>query len=251
MAATVLRSKLLRPVSSSPIRAFSSSAICRDVPQRSPGLGDITPDGAPAFDAKQKEFREGLAAAKRKKEQAESQLRSDSHPVDNRAFVHLPLRSGSLSIKQTGEQRQAEQDTTTRRGGKLTNLIYGTPEGQQMDQEMERSFSQLLARGKYVHSIVFHDVKPDKVDEYVKTVGDWYPKVASNPENKVNLVGSWRTEIGDCDTFGTFIWWAKTSKIDASQFTSGNISDILDTINLYITSLIIPNSPISIVTSRP
>jgi len=32
-----------------------------------------------------------------------------------------------------------------------------------MDQEMEHSFSQVLARGKYVHSIVFHEVKPDKV----------------------------------------------------------------------------------------
>jgi len=36
----------------------------------------------------------------------------------------------------------------------------------------------VLARGKYVHSIVFHDVKPDKVDEYVELVGGWYPKMA-------------------------------------------------------------------------
>jgi len=63
----------------------------------------------------------------------------------------------------------------------------------------------VLARGKYVHSIVFHDVKPDKVDEYVELVGGWYPKMASVPENKVNLVGSWRTEVGDCDTF-VHIW---------------------------------------------
>lgn len=206
MAATMLRSKLLRPLSTNPIRAFASSAICRDAQKRSPGLGDINSGGAAAFDAKQKEFRENLAAAKRKKEQAESQLRSYSHTTDTETTANpsLPLGLGSLSINQTGEQRQAEQDTTTKRGGKLTNFIYGTPEGQQLDQEMERSFSQLLARGKYVHSIVFHDVKPDKVDEYVKTVGEWYPKVASNPDNKVNLVGSWRTEIGDCDTFGRF-----------------------------------------------
>lgn len=71
-----------------------------------------------------------------------------------------------------------------------------------MDREIERSFSQILARGKYVHSIVFHDVKPDHVDEYVELVGGWYPKVAKNSENKVNLVGSYRTEVGDCDTFG-------------------------------------------------
>ncbi len=64
------------------------------------------------------------------------------------------------------------------------------------------SFSQVLARGKYVHTIVFHEVKPDKVDEYVKLVGEWYPRLAQMPEHKVNLVGSWRTEVGDCDTFG-------------------------------------------------
>ena len=71
-----------------------------------------------------------------------------------------------------------------------------------MDKEIERSFSQVLARGKYVHSIVLHDVKPDKVDEYVELVGTWYPRMANMPENKVHLVGSWRTEVGDCDTFG-------------------------------------------------
>jgi hypothetical protein len=67
---------------------------------------------------------------------------------------------------------------------------------------MERSFSQVLARGKYVHSIVFHDVKPEMVDDYVELVGNWYPRMANDPEKKVHLVGSWRTEVGDCETFG-------------------------------------------------
>lgn len=95
----------------------------------------------------------------------------------------------------------AEQDDK-KKGGALKTLIYGTPEGRELDQDIERSFSQVLARGKYVHSIVFHEVKPDKVDEYTELVGKWYPKMASLPENKVHLVGSWRTEVGDCDTFG-------------------------------------------------
>lgn len=84
----------------------------------------------------------------------------------------------------------------------MTNLIYGTKEGRELEAQLEASFSQVLARGKYVHSIVFHQVKPDKVDEYVKLVGHWYPKMANLPDNKVHLVGSWRTEVGDCDTFG-------------------------------------------------
>ena len=71
-----------------------------------------------------------------------------------------------------------------------------------MDHEIEKSFSQVLARGKYVHSIVFHTVKPDKVDEYVELVGSWYPRMAGIEQNQVHLVGSWRTEVGDCDTFG-------------------------------------------------
>ena len=88
--------------------------------------------------------------------------------------------------------------------GPLSSLIYGTQEGKDLDRDIERSFSQVLARGKYVHSIVFHEVKPDKVDEYVEHVGSWYPKIAQMPENKVHLVGSWRTEVGDCDTFGLY-----------------------------------------------
>lgn len=71
-----------------------------------------------------------------------------------------------------------------------------------MEAQMEASFSQVLARGKYVHSIVFHEVKPDKVEEYIQLTGEFYPKMANTPENKVHLVGSWRTEVGDCDTFG-------------------------------------------------
>jgi len=168
------RLPLSAPQASSLIRAFTTSALCRE-PARSPGLGDITPDGTDAFHTRQKEFRDGLEAAKKRKDQAEK------------------------------EARQAETDTSTKRSGKLSSLIYGTPEGQQLDKEMERSFSQVLARGKYVHSIVFHDVKPDKVDEYVELVGNWYPKMANIPENKVHLVGSWRTEVGDCDTF-VHIW---------------------------------------------
>jgi hypothetical protein len=102
------------------------------------------------------------------------------------------------SLKTSAEA--VEEDGKSK--GKLSSLIYGTKEGREMEKEIEQSFSQVLARGKYVHSIVFHQVKPEKVDEYVELVGSWYPKMASMPENKVHLVGSWRTEVGDCDTFG-------------------------------------------------
>jgi hypothetical protein len=207
------------------LRSFTSSSTIREA-QRSPGIGDITPDAAETFNARQKEFRENLEAARKRKEQADSQslatpdAPSSAHKAaptvtlgGNASSKHVldaasqldPAALGSLSIHRIiGEARKAEQDaaSTRKKGGPFSNLIYGTAEGQEMDKEMERSFSQVLARGKYVHSIVFHDVKPDKVDEYVQLVGSWYPRMASMPENKVNLVGSWRSEVGDCDTFG-------------------------------------------------
>jgi hypothetical protein len=101
---------------------------------------------------------------------------------------------------------------------------------------MERSFSQVLARGKYVHSIVFHEVKPDKVDEYTELVGNWYPKMASLPENKVHLVGSWRTEVGDCNTFGESFWTQATRVRHCAyaldnQYTFGSTRDTRATIN--------------------
>jgi len=155
------------------LKAFTTSAPLLRVP----ALADVTPTGAADFEAKRKEFREKLAEANKPKKETSSQG-----------------GSAALETEEDGKKK-----------GKLSSLIYGTKEGREMDQEIEHSFSQVLARGKYVHSIVFHEVKPDKVAEYVELVGKWYPKMAGMPENKVHLVGSWRTEVGDCDTF-VHIW---------------------------------------------
>ena len=108
----------------------------------------------------------------------------------------------SLSPGEASERATTGQNGSKKKSGPLASLIYGTTEGRNLDKELELSFSQVLARGKYVHSIVFHEVKPEKVDEYVELVGGWYPKIAQTPELKVNLVGSWKTEVGDCNTFG-------------------------------------------------
>ncbi|KAJ3551192.1 hypothetical protein NPX13_g11425 [Xylaria arbuscula] len=154
------------------LRVFSSTAA----QQRTPSLADVTANGVESFNAKQKEFRENLVKAQQERE------------AKTRAEV----------ASKTGTESEEN-------GGLLSRVIYGTKEGRELDAQLAASFSAVLARGKYVHSIVFHEVQPNKVDEYVDLVGNWYPKMASKTENKVNLVGSWRTEVGDCDTF-VHIW---------------------------------------------
>ncbi|MCJ1294545.1 hypothetical protein MMC34_006103 [Xylographa carneopallida] len=193
--------------------------------QKSPSLADITPNGAAAFDARQKEFRDSGKTAQQAKEQQDSQLVNTSTPASTSASsfsngaappetndasitsdIATKFSLGSLSTHSSEQAREStSQHESSKRKGALSSLIYGTKEGQQMDQDIEKSFSQVLARGKYVHSIVFHQVKPDKVDEYIRLVGDWYPRMASLEENHVHLVGSWRTEVGDCDNF-VHIW---------------------------------------------
>jgi hypothetical protein len=215
------------------VRPFSSSTAHH----RPPSIRDITPDNTAQFNARQKEFRENLEAARKRREEQESQSINVSISSSTLAAPRDRLREsstaptapdvsnastisdasildaattldqqalGSLSTHRfLGDQQQADAANQAQKRGPLSSLIYGTKEGQHFDKDIERSFSQVLARGKYVHSIVFHEVKPDKVDEYVDLVGQWYPRMAALEENKVNLVGSWRTQVGDNDTFGT------------------------------------------------
>ncbi|PWI68053.1 hypothetical protein PCL_02454 [Purpureocillium lilacinum] len=188
-AAATARSVGMRPLSTTALRR-----------SKTPSMGDIEPSTSAvgSFNSKQHAFREKLVEAQRQRgaRALAAQKSSDS----------LSDQSGQGSSKNdAGATAEAQQKETDRKHGPLSNLIYGTKEGREMEAQIQASFSQVLARGKYVHSIVFHEVKPDKVDEYVELVGKWYPRIANAPENKVHLVGSWRTEIGDCDTF-VHIW---------------------------------------------
>jgi hypothetical protein len=47
------------------------------------------------------------------------------------------------------------------------SIMYGTEKGQELQREMEQSYSKVLARGKYVHKMNQHHVKPDKINEYI------------------------------------------------------------------------------------
>ena len=178
------------------MQAFSTSSVAR---KHTPSLGDIEPEQHEKFNSRQKQFREQLAEVQKQREaSALSSSLNASHARSQQGLGSLSTSSGA------GNAAKAAETTPARKSSPLTNLIYGTKEGRELDAQIEASFSQVLARGKYVHSIVFHEVKPESVDEYVDLVGKWYPRMASMPENKVHLVGSWRTEVGDCDTFGEY-----------------------------------------------
>ena len=67
-----VRSALTTPLIST-VRSRSSTAITAlQNSSRAPTLADITPESAAGFNEKQKEFREGLVAAQKRKEKQES-----------------------------------------------------------------------------------------------------------------------------------------------------------------------------------
>jgi len=187
-------------ISATAARPFSSSIVSLDKDKKhaakSPALADVTPDNAHVFDQRTQEFRAEVAERiRREREEKESQSASAAKALaEAKQSSSSPSTASSSSAGGLGSLSNAapsalasENDPKQKKvgSGPLSKLIYGTEEGRKMDQDIERSFSQVLARGKYVHSIVFHEVKPSKVDEYVELVGNWYPRMANMPENKV------------------------------------------------------------------
>ncbi|RCI03955.1 hypothetical protein CU098_010617 [Rhizopus stolonifer] len=98
------------------------------------------------------------------------------------------------------------QNNTKTKQGRANEIIEAVLYGSKKIKEIEnQTHSKVLARGKYVHELQIHKIKPDKVDEYVDLVSQHLPKIANDPSNDVHLCGSWSIEIGDQDSF-VHIW---------------------------------------------
>ncbi|ORX63555.1 NIPSNAP-domain-containing protein [Linderina pennispora] len=84
----------------------------------------------------------------------------------------------------------------------VRSVLYGS---EQVRQETQATLSKVLARGKYVHEMAVHHVKPGCLHEYQEIVGRLYPRMVQDMSPQVKLVGSWMTDIGELDT-AVHIW---------------------------------------------
>ncbi|KAI5812861.1 hypothetical protein BZA77DRAFT_346758 [Pyronema omphalodes] len=152
------------------LRSISTTRVLNS---KLPALGDIThtPENSAGFKERQRAFRAKL----------EEQKKAQFAALHGKSYDDVP------------------------KAGIVKSILYGSEKGQREDAELEQSYSKVLARGKYVHAIEIHNVKPDKQQEYSDLVGSMYPDIANDPNNSCHLVGSWKTEIGDPDTF-IHIW---------------------------------------------
>ncbi|KAF8477556.1 hypothetical protein BDZ91DRAFT_769602 [Kalaharituber pfeilii] len=165
------------------MRPFSTCTHNLSQKHKSPSLADITPDSVSSYKANLAAYREKVKSA-------------TASEISQAAATAAAEKAG------TGNENTNDSPFS---GVSVKSLLYGSPTGKREEAEMEQSYGKVLARGKYVHEIVFHMVKPDRVGGYVELIGEEYPRIAEDKGNNVHLVGSWKVEIGDSDTF-VHIW---------------------------------------------
>ncbi|KAF7721200.1 hypothetical protein EC973_005118 [Apophysomyces ossiformis] len=110
-------------------------------------------------------------------------------------LAYQGFKSTSISFDQT-EKKAPEKG---RANEIIEAVLYGS---KRVKEEESQTHSKMLARGKYVHELQKHKVRPDKVEEYIQLVTEHFPRIANDPLNDVHLCGSWSVEIGELDTFG-------------------------------------------------
>ncbi|KAI8347623.1 hypothetical protein EDC96DRAFT_521074 [Choanephora cucurbitarum] len=123
-----------------------------------------------------------------------------------RSFSSYP----ALMLPKVEDAPESIDPTANKQGspGFIQSVLYGkelTGAGNVLAPEDNTTHSKKLARGKYVHEMQTHRVKPDKVEAYIQLLSHHYPLIANDPQNNVHLCGSWETVVGELDTF-VHIW---------------------------------------------
>ncbi|KAG0162227.1 hypothetical protein DFQ30_002595, partial [Apophysomyces sp. BC1015] len=116
----------------------------------------------------------------------------------SRLHTSLPRHQDQKTAAFSFDQNATKVPEKGRANEIIEAVLYGS---KRVKEEDSQTHSKMLARGKYVHELQKHKVKPDKVEEYIQLVTAHFPRIANDPLNDVHLCGSWSVEIGELDTF--------------------------------------------------
>ncbi|KAJ1922346.1 hypothetical protein H4219_000208 [Mycoemilia scoparia] len=130
-------------------------------------------------------------------------LRISGIPKPIAAYRALGAAASRPYSSETPKEDDDEPKSLPKKASKLVNTILHGSE--QARQELNDTFSKVLARGKYLHELATHRIKPDRVEEYSAILSDYYPRIVKELSPSTKLVGSWITHIGEQDT-AVHIW---------------------------------------------
>jgi 5-deoxy-D-glucuronate isomerase len=80
----------------------------------------------------------------------------------------------------------------------VNSILHGSKDSWEA-QNLNETYSKILSRGKSIHELVIHNVKPEAMDDYSSLVKEVYPKISKDSAIPARLFGSWKTEIGELD----------------------------------------------------
>ena len=113
-----------------------------------------------------------------------------------------PIISQPLSRAVISHSARLSLSTTPSSSGLIRSILHGAPDAQDEITEIELQHSRIVGRNKYIHEVIHHHVKPDRVAEYRALIGGYYPAIVGDEANAVKLSGSWEVTVGEqIDTF--------------------------------------------------
>lgn len=119
----------------------------------------------------------------------------DTSPWYADAQANTPRRAFS-----TGKRALNADDKRSQ--GLFSSLLHGSESAREDGMTSTgQSHSNTVGRGKYIHEIQRHVVRPDKLDEYKSLLAAHYPRIADDDKYPVRLVGSFEVQVGEMETF--------------------------------------------------
>ncbi|KAF9956356.1 hypothetical protein BGZ72_002835 [Mortierella alpina] len=115
--------------------------------------------------------------------------------------------SGTTSDNNGAEGGNGNKDGAAKPLGKVSGIVNSILHGSGSLPKVlsQESWGVSLARGKYVHELQKHRIRPERFDDYVQLVSEAFPRMVKESNNRLRLTGSWLTEIGELDT-AVHIW---------------------------------------------
>jgi hypothetical protein len=86
----------------------------------------------------------------------------------------------------------------------MNSFLHGSNEFPPIEQ-FKDTYSKHLSRGKSVHELSIHNVKPEALEDYKSLIRRVYSKISEDPAVPARLFGSFNTEIGELDQAGSFL----------------------------------------------
>lgn len=83
--------------------------------------------------------------------------------------------------------------------GIVNSILHGAASKESFND----TYSKLLSRGKSIHELSIHNIKPEAMDDYKGLIANAYSKISADPKIPARLFGSFTTEIGELDQAGT------------------------------------------------